>query len=53
MSHKRPNLDEIFDFIKKSTTSNTDKEAIKAFIAQLLWQNLIVNKRSQTGEDSY
>ena len=53
ISHKRRNLDGIFDFIKKSTPSNTSKEAIKAFIAQLLGQNIIVNKRSQTGKDSY
>ena len=53
ISHKRPDLDAIFDFIKKSTTSNIDKEAIKAFITQFLEQKIIVNKRSQSGKDSY
>ena len=53
ISHKRPDLDAIFDFIKKSTASNIDKEAIRAFIAQVLEQKIIVNKRSQSGKDSY
>ena len=53
ISHKRPDLDGIYDFIKKSTASNIDKEAIKAFIAQLLEQKVILSKRSQTGNDSY
>ena len=53
ISYKRPDLDAIFDFIKKSTTSNIDKEVIKAFIGQLLEQKIIVNNRSQTGKDSY
>ena len=53
ISHKRPYLDAIFDFNKKSTASNIDKEAIKAFIAQLLEQKTIVNKRSQSGKNSY
>ena len=53
ISQKRPDHDAIFDFIKKSTASNIDKEAIKAFIAQLLEQKIIVNKRSQSGKDSY
>ena len=53
ISHKRPDLDAIHDFIKKSTASNNNKKTIKAFIAQLLEQKIIVNKRSQTGKDSY
>ena len=53
ISYKRPDLDAIFDFIKKSTTSKIDKEVIKAFIWQLLEQKIIVNNRSQTGKDSY
>ena len=53
ISHKRPDLDASFDFIRKSTTSNIDKEAIKGFIAQSLEQKIILNKRSQTGNDSY
>ena len=53
ISYKRPDLDAIFDFIKKSTTSKIDKEVIKAFIGQLLEQKIIVNNRSQTGKDSY
>ena len=46
------NLDAIYDFIEKSTASNIDKKAIKAFIGQLFEQKIIVNKRSQTGKDS-
>ena len=42
----------IFDFIKKSAASNVDKEAIKTFIATFR-EKLIVNKRSQSGKDSY
>ena len=53
ISHKRPGLDAIFDLIKKSTASNIDKEDIKAFIEQLLEQEIIVNKRSQSEKDSY
>ena len=51
--HNHPDLNAIFDFIKKSTASNVHKEAIKAFIAQLLERKIIVNKRSQTDKDSY
>ena len=53
ISHKRADLDASFDFIRKSTASNIDKEAIKGFIAQSLEQKIILNKRSQTGNDSY
>ena len=53
ISHKRPDLDAIFDFIKKSTLSNIDNDALKAFIAPLSEQKIIVNKRSQSGKDSY
>ena len=44
ISHKRPDLDAIYNFIKKSTASNIVKEAIKAVIAQLLEQNIMVIK---------
>ena len=53
ISHKRPDLDASFDFIKKSTASNIVKEAIKGFIAQRLEHKIILNKGSQTGNDSY
>ena len=33
ITHKRPDLDAVFHFIKKSTASDIDKEAIRAFIA--------------------
>ena len=46
ISHKHPDLDAIFDFIKKSTASNIEKLAIKAFVAQRLEQKIIGNKRS-------
>ena len=52
ISYKRPDPDAIFNFIKNSTGSNIDKEAVKALIAQHLKQEIIVNKRSQTGKDS-
>ena len=53
ISHKHPDLDAVFDFSKKSTASNIEKWAIKAFIAQRLEQKIIGNKRSQSGKDSY
>ena len=40
ISHKRPDIDAIFDFIKRSTASNIDKEVIKAFLAQFLEQKM-------------
>ena len=38
---------------KKFTASNINKEAIKAFITQLLEQKVTANKRSQLGKDCY
>ena len=52
ISHKGPDVDTIFGYIKKATASNIDKETIKDFIMQLLEQ-IIVNKVSQSGKDSY
>ena len=53
ISHKRQDLDAIYNFIKKSPVSEIDKEVTKAFMAQILEQKIIVSKRSQTGKDSY
>ena len=52
VSHKRPDIDSIFDFINKSTVSNITKESLEEIITDLVNKNLIINKKSD-GRDSF
>ena len=53
ISHKRPDLDSIFDFITRTTASNITKKALADIITDLVKQNIIVNKKSINGRDSF
>ena len=46
ISHKRPDVDSIFDFITRRTASNIIKEALADIITGLIKQNIIINKKS-------
>ena len=52
VSHKRPDIDSIFDFINKSTVSNITKESLEETITDLVNKNLIINKKLN-GRDSF
>ena len=43
VSHKRPDIDSIFDFINKSTASKITKESLERIITDLINKNLIVS----------
>ena len=45
VSHKRRDIDLIFDFINKSTASNVTKESIEEIITDLVNKNLIINEK--------
>ena len=53
ISHKRPDVDSIFDFITRTTASNITKKALADIITDLVKQNIIVNKKSINGRDSF
>ena len=53
ISHKRPDVDSIFDFITRTTASNITKEALADIITDLVKQNIIINKKSINGWDSF
>ena len=53
ISHKHPYVDSIFDFITRATASNITKEALADIITDLVKQNIIINKKSINGRDSF
>ena len=53
ISHKHPYVDSIFDFITRATASNITKEALADIITDLVKQNIIINKKSINGWDSF
>ena len=53
ISHKRPDVDSIFDFITRKTASNITKKALADIITDLVKQNIIINKKSINGRDSF
>ena len=48
-----PDVDSTFDFITRTTASNITKEALADIITDLIKQNIIVNKKSINGYDSF
>ena len=53
ISHKRPDVDSIFYFITRTAASNITKEALADIITDLVKQNIIMNKKSINGTDSF
>ena len=53
ISHKRPDVDSIFDFITRTTASNIIKEALADIISDLVKQNIIINKKSVNCHESF
>ena len=53
ISRKHPDVDSIFDFITRATASNITKEALADIITDLVKQNIIINKKSINGRDSF
>ena len=51
--HKFPDVDSIFDFITRTAASNITKEALGDIITDLVKQNIIINKKSINGCDSF
>ena len=53
ISHKRPDVDSIIGFITRTTASTITKEALADIITDLVKQNIIINKKSINGRDSF
>ena len=53
ISLKRPDVEYIFDFITRTTASNMTKEALADIIADLIKWNIIINKKSNNGRNSF
>ena len=53
ISHKRPDVDSIFDFITRTTASHITKEALADIITDLITQNIAINKKSINERDSF
>ena len=53
ISHKRPDVDSIFDFITRATASNITKEALADIIRDLITQNIVINKKSINVRDLF
>ena len=51
--HKRVDINAIFEYINKNTSSNINKKAIENFISQLTKQKIIINKKTPAGYDSF
>ena len=51
--HKRANINNIFDYINKSTASNINKNGVKNLILKLTKQKIIINKKSPAGFNSF
>ena len=53
ISHKRPDVDSIFDFITSTTASNVTEEALADIIIDLIKHNISINKKSINGPESF
>ena len=53
ITHKRPDVDSIFDFITRVTASNITKEVLADIITYLIKQNKLINKKSINGRDLF
>ena len=53
ISHRRPDVDSIFDFNTRTTASNITKKALADIITDLIKQNMIINKKSINGRDVF
>ena len=53
ISLKRLGVDSIFDFITRTIASNITKDALADIITDLIKQNIITNKKSLNGRDSF
>ena len=50
---RRPDIDAIYEHIMKSEVSHADKNLIETIIAELTKQNVIINKKTCHGRDSF
>ena len=50
---KRPDVDSIYNHIIKTQASNTDKFLIESVVTNLMKDNLIINKKTTSGFDSF
>ena len=53
ISHKRPDIDSIFDFLTRTTVSNVTKEALSDITTDLIKESVIINNKSINGHDSF
>ena len=50
---KRPDVDSIYDHIIKTQASNADRVLIESVVTNLIKENLIINKKTPSGFDSF
>ena len=50
---KRPDIDTIYDHIMKTEASNADKTLIEILVKELIKQNILINKKTTQGLDSF
>ena len=50
---KRPDIDTIHDYIMKTEAQNTDKTLIENFVKELIKHNILINKKTTQGLDSF
>ena len=50
---KRPDVDNIFNLITKSLVTNIDRDFAKSILIELINQEIISNKKTSSGCDSY
>ena len=50
---KRPDVDSIYDHIIKTQVSNADRSLIEMVFTNLMKENLITNKKTPSGFDSF
>ena len=50
---KRPDIDTIHDHIMKTEASNADKTLIEILVKELIKQNILINKKTTQGLDSF
>ena len=50
---KRPDIDTIYDYIMRTEASNTDITLIENVVKELIRQNILINKKTTQGLDSF
>ena len=50
---KRPDINAIYEYLNKTDASNTDKNLIETILGNLIETNILVNRKTPEGLDSF